>query len=200
LRVLISAITALFIAASVLASPSFTAKRESLDVTDDKVNSIKLHWKGEVANESLVDANLAVVLSLINKRGKVVTQLEGRPFLAKRLTTYKVEDDFKVKRELWVKAESVKTGVKFLGSPNNNDKVSGVEIFVTNSCPYCKRALAHLNRLGVEYTKLNVQTDRKAYNRMKTINPRGGVPTLLIDGKDVHIGYSPELYDSLFKK
>ncbi|PLX44223.1 MAG: hypothetical protein C0609_06175, partial [Deltaproteobacteria bacterium] len=109
-------------------------------------------------------------------------------------------DDFKVKRDLWAKTESVTEGVKFLGAPAQKEGSGEVEIFVTNSCPYCKRALAHLDSLGIAYTKLNVQTDRSAYNRMKTINPRGGVPTLLLNGEEVHIGYSPQLYDSLFKK
>lgn len=69
-----------------------------------------------------------------------------------------------------------------------------VIIYVTPICPYCVRAKALFDKLGVSYTTIDVSTNSAL--RQEMISRSGGrtsVPQIFIG--DTHIGGSDELYD-----
>jgi glutaredoxin len=66
-----------------------------------------------------------------------------------------------------------------------------VTLYSTSWCGYCKQARRWLNEHGVAYVDLDVERDSSAHDRMKAINPRGGVPVIDVDGQVLH-GYSAQ--------
>jgi len=68
-----------------------------------------------------------------------------------------------------------------------------VELFVTSWCPYCKRAESFFRREGVKFNKFDVEKDPKARARFQKLNPSGGVPVALINGRKIK-GYSEDAY------
>lgn len=68
-----------------------------------------------------------------------------------------------------------------------------VEIYYWTTCPFCARALALLDKKGVEYTGYDITGDEAA--RAKMIERTGGpksVPQIFIDDK--HIGGCDDLH------
>ncbi len=69
-----------------------------------------------------------------------------------------------------------------------------VEIYSTQTCPYCVKAKVLLDKKGAEYTEIDVTHDDQA--RMDLIKKANGmrtVPQIFID--DQHIGGCDDLYD-----
>lgn len=68
-----------------------------------------------------------------------------------------------------------------------------VTIYVTPICPYCTRAKALFDKLGITYTVIDISQNNDL--RQEMINRSGGrttVPQILIN--DTHIGGSDDLY------
>ena len=68
-----------------------------------------------------------------------------------------------------------------------------IEIYTTNSCPYCVRAKNLLQRKGMEYKEINIGFDENKWSEM--ISRSGGkrtVPQIFIGG--ISIGGCDELY------
>lgn len=61
-----------------------------------------------------------------------------------------------------------------------------VVVYTTNVCPYCVRAKALLERKGIGYDELNIQTDRGLMREMLERSKRRTVPQIFID--DFHVG------------
>jgi glutaredoxin len=68
-----------------------------------------------------------------------------------------------------------------------------VELYVSDYCPWCKKAEQFFRREGVEYTLYNVQRDPKAARRMRSLTRYDGVPFAVINGHQVK-GYSVAAY------
>ena len=67
-----------------------------------------------------------------------------------------------------------------------------VEIYATQSCPYCYRARGLLDRKGVQYELIDVGRDPDKRARVtQRANGRRTVPQIFIDGK--HVGGSDDL-------
>ena len=68
-----------------------------------------------------------------------------------------------------------------------------IEIYTTQSCPYCVAARQLLRKKGVQYTEIDVGRDPGLRDFM-TRRAHGGrtVPQIFIDGE--HIGGCDELY------
>ena len=68
-----------------------------------------------------------------------------------------------------------------------------VEIYSSNTCPYCVRAKSLLSSKGVDFTEYNISNDDDARAKMmeRTSGARS-VPQIFIN--DVHYGGSDELY------
>lgn len=67
--------------------------------------------------------------------------------------------------------------------------VARVTVYSTDWCPYCRRAEAHLDSLGVSYEKRNIERDASAREANRRLNPRGSVPTIAV-GNEVVLGFS----------
>lgn len=65
-----------------------------------------------------------------------------------------------------------------------------VEIYSTINCHFCHMAKEYFNENGVEYTDYNVGTDTEKRNEMLEISGQMGVPVIVIDRKDVVIGFN----------
>ena len=61
-----------------------------------------------------------------------------------------------------------------------------IKIYFKDYCPYCQAAKAQLNKLGWQYTEIDVQDDKKAFAEMVALSGRKTVPQIFIAGD--HIG------------
>lgn len=79
------------------------------------------------------------------------------------------------------------------------EQESGIELFVTEWCPYCKMAISHLKSRNVEFTVYNVEYDQEANKRkLRLSNGQGGVPFAMIYGHPI-MGFSPDAYDEALR-
>jgi glutaredoxin len=59
-----------------------------------------------------------------------------------------------------------------------------VVLYTTESCPYCKKAIAYLDDIGQDYVNKNVETDDQARNEyLELTNGRAGVPVIVVGDK-----------------
>lgn len=68
-----------------------------------------------------------------------------------------------------------------------------VEIYITDWCPYCTKAVKFLKANRISYKAYNVDTDSAAEARRAKLAGRSGVPFAVINGKKI-LGYSEEMY------
>ncbi len=69
---------------------------------------------------------------------------------------------------------------------------AGVVVFTTRFCGYCLRAKALLERKGIDYQEIPVDTDREARRRMERLAGARSVPQIFIHGR--HVGGCDQLY------
>jgi len=65
-----------------------------------------------------------------------------------------------------------------------------LELYISPTCPYCQRAMAHYDAVGTPYVRYDAQNDRKARERMFAYS--GGdrtVPVIVVDGTYVQSGW-----------
>lgn len=68
--------------------------------------------------------------------------------------------------------------------------MTNVELYGTASCPYTNEMREWLEWRGVEFTEYDVERDPQAHERLRQIvRPPLLVPTLLENGKVIHIGW-----------
>jgi glutaredoxin 3 len=69
-----------------------------------------------------------------------------------------------------------------------------VEIYTTQTCPYCYAAKRLLQRKGVTFTEIDVSRDPKLRDAMtRRAGGRRTVPQIFIGG--IHVGGSDDLHD-----
>lgn len=73
-----------------------------------------------------------------------------------------------------------------------------VKVYVTNSCPWCRRLESYLDQRGVRYTKVNVQNDPAAARAMVQKSGQQGVPQAEIGGTMV-VGFDKARIDQLLR-
>jgi glutaredoxin len=82
----------------------------------------------------------------------------------------------------------------------NPNSYPEVVIYTTQSCPHCRKAIAHLDRLGVPYVNKDVENDRGAEEEyLEKGKGRRGVPLIDVGGKILR-GYSPRSLDDALKQ
>jgi len=93
-----------------------------------------------------------------------------------------------------IAAESFKgaAAVSFMGGGAQTGKV---RIFVTQRCPYCKKAKAYLRQRGTPFDEIDVEATRSAADEFKRIGGQG-VPVILV-GKQRMDGYDEQGLASL---
>ena len=69
--------------------------------------------------------------------------------------------------------------------------MANVEIYTKSWCPFCARAKANLDALGIEYTEYDVTTNRLLEGLMVDRAHRTSVPQIFIN--DHHLGGSDDL-------
>ncbi len=67
-----------------------------------------------------------------------------------------------------------------------------VEVYTTQTCPYCVRAKMLLEKKGVDYQEIDVSDDTKRAELLKKADGRRTVPQIFIGGKG--IGGCDDLY------
>ena len=78
--------------------------------------------------------------------------------------------------------------------PNSDRKSIEVEIYTTSWCPYCTKARDYLVAKGVDFIEFDVEEDPNARRRKNQLNPKGSIPTAVIDGQ-VLVGFSKSAYE-----
>ncbi len=64
-----------------------------------------------------------------------------------------------------------------------------VEIYSTPSCHFCHMAKEFFKEKGIEYTNYDVASDIAKRQEMMEISGQLGVPVIVIDNKDLVIGF-----------
>ncbi len=67
-----------------------------------------------------------------------------------------------------------------------------IQIYTTNICPYCMMAKRLLDKKGVNYTEINVESKPGLREKMMQKTKRRTVPQIYIG--DYHVGGFDELY------
>ena len=70
-----------------------------------------------------------------------------------------------------------------------------VEIFLTGWCPYCKKAVAYFQDRNIPTRIFNIEQDPVAARRKNKLDPRKGVPLVVIDNQVIY-GFSPKAYST----
>jgi glutathione S-transferase len=65
-----------------------------------------------------------------------------------------------------------------------------VLLFYTSWCPVCTRARAWIAANHLNVSERNVDADPEAKRALHTLNPKGSIPTFVIDGR-VYVGFAP---------
>jgi glutaredoxin 3 len=68
----------------------------------------------------------------------------------------------------------------------------GILLYTTGWCPYCERAKALLNRKGLSFREVDVETDPSVREEMMVRSGRRSVPQIFVG--DTHVGGFEELY------
>jgi glutaredoxin 3 len=72
-----------------------------------------------------------------------------------------------------------------------------VEIYSTSTCHFCHMAKEFFKANGVEFTDYNVGLDTAKRAEMVEMTGQMGVPVIVIDEKDVVIGYNQKALSEL---
>ncbi len=72
-----------------------------------------------------------------------------------------------------------------------------VEIYSTANCHFCHMAKEYFKANGVEFVDYNVGTDAEKRNEMLEISGQMGVPVIVVDRKDVVIGFNQKALTGL---
>lgn len=65
-----------------------------------------------------------------------------------------------------------------------------IEMYSTSWCGACKAARLYMQDHGIAFTDHDVEADPDARTTQLSLNPRGSVPTIDVDGREVLVGFS----------
>jgi glutaredoxin 3 len=67
---------------------------------------------------------------------------------------------------------------------------SKLELYISPTCPYCQRAMAHYDAAGMPYAAYDAQNDRAARERMFAYSAGDPtVPVIIVNGTYVQSGW-----------
>jgi len=68
-----------------------------------------------------------------------------------------------------------------------------IEIYITNNCPFCRKAKSLLNQKNVKFSEIDVSNDEILREKMSSLaNGARSVPQIFAD--NVHIGDCDKIY------
>ena len=65
-----------------------------------------------------------------------------------------------------------------------------VVVYSTPTCPFCAKVKEYLSQKGIVYRDINVAQDKEAAREMIEKTKQMGVPVIMIDDKDIVIGFN----------
>ena len=74
-----------------------------------------------------------------------------------------------------------------------------VVVYTTRWCSVCRRAKQWMSERGIAYEERDVEASTENARHMRSINPRGSVPTFDLDGQ-VLVGFSEREVESALRK
>ncbi|MGZ5621706.1 MAG: glutaredoxin domain-containing protein [Methylobacter sp.] len=75
-----------------------------------------------------------------------------------------------------------------------------VDLYMTQWCPYCKKAMAYLRKKDIVFNAYDIEHDLDAAARKKTLDPGySGIPLAVINGTTIR-GFSEDLYQNALAK
>ncbi|TAK62738.1 glutaredoxin domain-containing protein [Methylobacter sp.] len=75
-----------------------------------------------------------------------------------------------------------------------------VDLYMTQWCPYCKKAMAFLRKNDIDFNTYDIEHDLDAAARKKTLAPDySGIPLAVINGVTIR-GFSEESYQEALAK
>ncbi len=77
-------------------------------------------------------------------------------------------------------------------------KQQSVELYVTDWCPYCEKAIAFFRARSIPVSVYDVEKDRSAWQRKNQLAPNSGVPLAVVNGQKI-LGYNPGMYERALK-
>jgi glutaredoxin-like YruB-family protein len=84
-------------------------------------------------------------------------------------------------------------------APSKDERFNGtVEIYVTEWCGYCKKAIAYMRSRNIPFVAYDIEKDSSAKQRHADLGGRG-VPLIII-GNNKMSGFSPETLESYLGK
>lgn len=69
-----------------------------------------------------------------------------------------------------------------------------VELYTTSWCSYCKKAKAYFRSKGIAFTEYNIEKDKAAQQRLRSLSKSSTVPFAVINGQQIR-GYSTSAYE-----
>ena len=72
-----------------------------------------------------------------------------------------------------------------------------VVIYSTPTWPFCARAKEYLSQKGISYEERDVAADREAAREMIEKTKQMAVPAIIIDDKDIVVGFNQAKLDEL---
>ncbi|MDP1665546.1 MAG: glutaredoxin domain-containing protein [Methylobacter sp.] len=84
--------------------------------------------------------------------------------------------------------------------PTDTAAVPQVDLYITNWCPYCKKAMAFLRKNNIAFNTYDIEQDLDAAARKKTLDPGySGIPLAVINGVPLR-GFSESAYQQALTK
>ena len=78
-------------------------------------------------------------------------------------------------------------------APTMNPQVAA-EMYSTSWCGYCRKAREYFQARGIPLIEYDIEVDDAAAQRKRQIDPRPGVPLVVINGQLIH-GFVPAMYE-----
>jgi glutaredoxin len=78
--------------------------------------------------------------------------------------------------------------------------VPQVDLYITSWCPYCKKAMAFLNKNNIAFNAYDIEQDTHAAARKNELDPNySGIPLAVINGITIR-GFDEETYQEALAK
>jgi len=93
----------------------------------------------------------------------------------------------------WAKKLVVEIGLSY------NTAMKKVEIYSTDTCHFCHMAKDFFKEQNIPFTDYNVGTDMARRSEMVEKSGQMGVPVIVVDGKDVVVGFNQPVLKQLLE-